>query len=57
MDYKMEHSIDYLEQKAYKYRRRFLELFTSLGFGHVTSAFSWAEIATVLYNEIMCIYL
>lgn len=55
MDYKMEHSIDYLEQKAYKYRRRFLELFTSLGFGHVTSAFSWAEIATVLYNEIMCI--
>ena len=30
---------------------RFLEIFTRLGFGHLTSAFSWAEVATVLYNE------
>ncbi len=43
----------FLEEKAYSYRKRFLEIFTTIGFGHVTSAFSWAEIATVLYNEIM----
>lgn len=49
----MKNSISELERKAYIYRRRFLELFTSIGFGHVTSAFSWAEIATVLYNEII----
>ncbi len=50
----MRYSVSELEGKAYNYRRRFLELFTNLGFGHVTSAFSWTEIATVLYNEIMC---
>lgn len=49
----MNYSIKELEEKAYQYRKRFLEIFTSIGFGHVTSAFSWAEIATVLYNEIM----
>lgn len=49
----MKHSIDELSNKTYQYRKRFLELFTKLGFGHVTSAFSWAEIATVLYHEIM----
>lgn len=49
----MKNSISCLEEKALSYRRRFLELFTTIGFGHVTSAFSWVEIATVLYNEIM----
>lgn len=49
----MKNTISDLERKAFSYRRRFLELFTSIGFGHVTSAFSWAEIATVLYNEII----
>lgn len=49
----MKHSVIELERKTYQYRKRFLELFTSIGFGHVTSAFSWAEIATVLYHEIM----
>lgn len=49
----MKNSIAELERKTYAYRKRFLELFTTIGFGHVTSAFSWAEIATVLYNEIM----
>lgn len=49
----MRHSAAELEAKAYQYRRRFLELFTGIGFGHVTSAFSWTEIATVLYHEIM----
>ncbi len=49
----MKHSIEFLEKKAFEYRKRFLELFTTIGFGHVTSAFSWTEIATVLYHEIM----
>lgn len=49
----MKHSVEYLKDKAYAYRNRFLEIFTSLGFGHVTSAFSWTEIATVLYHEIL----
>lgn len=49
----MRHSIEELKQKTYGYRKRFLELFTGIGFGHVTSAFSWAEMATVLYQEIM----
>lgn len=49
----MKHTTVELQMKAYQYRKRFLELFTRIGFGHVTSAFSWMEIATVLYNEIM----
>lgn len=49
----MRYSVSELERKAFLCRRRFLELFTGIGFGHVTSAFSWAEIATVLYHEIM----
>ena len=49
----MKHTLEELEKKTYQYRKRFLELFTNIGFGHVTSAFSWAEIASVLYNEIM----
>lgn len=49
----MKHTIFELENKAYQYRKRFLDIFTGLGYGHLTSAFSWAEIATVLYNEIM----
>lgn len=49
----MKFTAEELEKKAYKYRKRFLELFTAIGFGHVTSAFSWADIATVLYNEII----
>lgn len=49
----MRYSILELEKKTFQYRKRFLELFTEIGFGHITSAFSWAEIATVLYHEIM----
>lgn len=49
----MKNSIEVLQNKSYQYRKRFLELFTKIGFGHVTSAFSWTEIATVLFNEIM----
>ena len=49
----MKHSIEALEEKAYQYRKRFLEIFTGLGYGHLTTAFSWTEIAAVLYNEIM----
>lgn len=49
----MRHSLEELRDKAYQYRKEFLNIFTSIGFGHLTSAFSWAEIAVVLYNEIM----
>ena len=49
----MKNTISNLIKKTYFYRKRFLEIFTRLGYGHVTSAFSWAEIATVLYNEIL----
>ena len=51
----MKHTIEELQSKAFSYRKRFLELFTKIGFGHVTTAFSWTEIATVLYNEIMTV--
>ena len=49
----MKHTVRELQEISYRTRKRFLELFTRLGFGHVTSAFSWAEIAVVLYYEIM----
>lgn len=49
----MRNTVDSLKEKTYQYRKRFLEIFTGIGFGHVTSAFSWAEIAAVLYNEVM----
>ncbi len=49
----MKHTVTELQEKVFSYRKRFLELFTTVGFGHVTTAFSWAEIAAVLYNEIM----
>lgn len=49
----MKHTLEELRNITYKNRRRFLELFTNLGYGHVTSAFSWAEISTILYYEIM----
>ena len=49
----MKHTIKELKDITYNNRKRFLELFTTLGYGHVTSAFSWAEIATILYYEVM----
>jgi len=41
------------EEKCYQLRRRFIELFSNLGFGHLTSAFSITEILVVLYYKIM----
>ena len=49
----MKNSLETLASKSHQYRKRFLEIFTRLGYGHVTSAFSWTEIATVLYSEIL----
>lgn len=49
----MKHTIEELKNITFRNRTRFLELFTALGYGHLTSAFSWAEIATILYYEIM----
>lgn len=47
----MKHSIEALEEKAYQYRKRFLEIFTGLGYGHLTTAFSWTEIAVALQKS------
>ena len=49
----MKHTVNDLKNITLRNRKRFLELFTALGYGHLTSAFSWAEIATVLYYEVM----
>ena len=49
----MRYTFEELKNITYDTRKRFLELFTALGYGHVTSAFSWAEIAVILYYEIM----
>ena len=49
----MVHTVQELNDKAFQYRKEFLDIFTRIGFGHLTSAFSWAEIATVLYHEIL----
>lgn len=39
--------------KSYAIRRRFLELFSELGYGHLTTAFSEAEIMIALFEKIM----
>ena len=39
---------------SYQMRKRFLEIFTRLGFGHVTTAFSATEILLTLYKEVLC---
>ena len=38
---------------SYQMRKRFLEIFTRLGFGHVTTAFSATEILVTLYKEVL----
>ena len=38
---------------SYEMRHRFLEIFTRMGFGHVTSAFSLTEILGSLYLKVM----
>ncbi len=45
--------MDELNQKAYKLRKRFLDIFTSLGYGHLTTAFSETEILVALFYEAM----
>lgn len=42
-----------LSQKAYELRKRFVEIFTNIGYGHLTTAFSETEILVTLYYEIM----
>lgn len=39
--------------KSYQIRKRFLELFTDLGYGHLTTAFSETEILISLFYRIM----
>lgn len=42
-----------LYAKSFSMRHRFLELFTELGYGHLTSAFSEAEILIALFEKVM----
>ena len=46
-------SIDILYQKSKTIRRRFLDIFTYLGYGHLTTAFSETEILITLLEEVM----
>ncbi len=45
--------IDELNAKAYKLRKRFLDIFTALGYGHLTTAYSETEILVALFYEVM----
>lgn len=42
-----------LYKKSYQMRKRFLEIFTGLGYGHLTTAFSETEILVSLLEEVM----
>lgn len=42
-----------LREKAYQLRKRFVEIFATIGYGHLTTAFSETEILTALYYEVM----
>lgn len=44
---------EHLYKKSYVARRRFLELFSNLGYGHLTTAFSETEILISLFEKIM----
>lgn len=45
--------IELLSSKTLAIKNRFLDIFTKLGYGHLTSAFSCAEIVVVLWYKIM----
>lgn len=49
----MNQAFEVLYLKSYKIRKRFLEIFTELGYGHLTTAFSETEILIALFYEIM----
>lgn len=49
----MSRQYEELYELSYEVRERFLEIFSQLGFGHVTSAFSWTEVAISLYTNVM----
>ncbi len=42
-----------LYEKSYQIRKRFLEIFTELGYGHLTTAFSETEILILLMEQII----
>ena len=48
-----EQMINYLNNKTFDIKYKFLESFVKLGFGHLTSAYSCAELAVVLWYEKM----
>lgn len=49
----MGKSYEKLYEKSYEMRKRFLEIFTELGYGHLTTAFSETEILIALLAETM----
>ena len=49
----MDKLYEQLYEKSYKMRKRFLDIFTGLGYGHLTTAFSETEILIALLSETM----
>ena len=49
----MRYTISDLQEKAFEARARFIELFSNLGYGHLTTAFSETEILISLFLEVM----
>jgi transketolase len=49
----MKHQYSELYEKSYKVRKRFLDIFTNLGYGHLTTGFSEVEILISVMEEIM----
>ena len=49
----MKNSVDELYNKSYTIRKRFLDIFSQLGFGHLTTGFSEVEILISLMEEVM----
>lgn len=49
----MKYLPEELQSKSFQCRKRFLEIFTELGYGHLTTAYSETEILVALFYEIM----
>lgn len=49
----MDRKINELVEKSYRVRKRFLDIYTRLGYGHLTTAFSEVEILITLLSDVM----
>lgn len=50
---RMDQLYEGLYEKSYQIRKRFLEIFTELGYGHLTTAFSETELLIALFYRVM----